>query len=34
MKDKQKDVITGEKKRKDLRKEIKLALEELFQRNP
>lgn len=34
MKDKQKDVITGEKKRKDRRKEIKSALEELFQRKP
>ena len=34
MKDKQKDVITGEKKRKYRRKEIKSALEELFQRKP
>ena len=34
MKNKQKDVITGEKKRKDRRKEIKSALEELFQRKP
>ena len=34
MKDKQKDVVTGKEKRKDRRKEIKTALEELFQRKP